>query len=299
MRPMNLKQLEYFLSAVEMKNITAAAKKLHIAQPPVSRQISLLEEEMETTLLTRSNKGIETTEAGKIVYDKGREIFGAIAEMTEMVREAEEGVRGEIRIGTIYSSLPTFIDKLKYIRRHYPKVRIQIMHGDPVEVMELMEAGRIDMMFLRSPTCETKDYNYLILEEDDLELVVHRELDPAPDEPELEIEQLRDVPLCMLRTGYYWGYNEFLIDECRKHGFSPNIICECHDTSVALALVMEKLGISYQPRAIVSLLNHPDIYIKPIRNFQTKSYPTLMWNDAVYLSRPARLFLSLFHGQNG
>lgn len=291
---MNLKQLEYFLSAVEMKNITAASRKLHIAQPPVSRQISLLEEEVGALLLNRSNRGIETTEAGQIVYNKAKEIFGAIAEMTEMVREAEAGVRGEIRIGTIYSALPVLIDKLKYIRQHYPLIRLKIMHGDPYELTELMETGRIDVMFLRSPTCETGDYQYKILEEDNLALVVHRDLDPAPDLAELEIEHLRNLPLCMLRSGNYWGYNEFLVDECRKNGFTPNIICECHDTSVALTLVMEKLGASYQPRNIISLLAHPHIYIKPIRNFQTKTYPTLIWNDAVHLSRPVRIFLSLF-----
>lgn len=292
---MNLKQLEYFLQAAEMKNITAAAHKLHMAQPPLSRQISLLEEELETTLLKRSNKGIELTEAGKVLYDKAKGVFATIAEMVEVVKETDAGIRGVISIGTIYSAIPVFVEQLKYINRHYPLITFKVMHGDPNELMAWLEQGVVDILFLRSPTCETKDFHYQILEEEKLVLVVHRELDPAPDREELDIPHLKGVPLCMLRSGKYWGYNEFLVNECHKYGFNPNIVCECHDTSVALALVMKKFGITYQPQSIVKLLNSPDIYIKPIRNFETKTYPTLIWNDNTYLTRSVRLFLSLFN----
>ena len=296
---MNLKQLEYFLAAVEMKNITAASKKLHVAQPPLSRQISLLEQEMGIVLLKRSNKGIEATEAGRMLYLKAKEVLGTLEKMTEMVRETDAGVRGELRIGTIYSALPVFVDKLKYISQHYPLIRMQVMHGDPNELMEWLEKGIVDVLLLRSPTCETKDFSYKILEEDGLVLVVHRDLDPAPEQSELEIEQLRGLPLCMLRSGKYWGYNEFLVKECQKYGFTPDIICECHDTSVALVLVMQKLGASYQPRSIVEVLAHPHIYIKPLKNFETKTYPTLIWAESEYLPRCVRIFLELFHAKPG
>ncbi len=291
---MNLKQLEYVVAAIEAKSITAAAKKLHIAQPPLSRQISLLEEELGAKLLKRSAKGIEATQAGKIMYQKAHEIFNNINEMIEMIDETNEGIRGEIKIGSIYSALPVFANKLQAFQQEYPLINTHIMHGDPIQLMEWMSHGQIDLMFLRSPTCETGNYHYQILEEDFLVLVMHKDLDPAPHQDEIAIEQLRNIPLCMLRSGKFWGYNEFLVNECHKHGFSPNIVCECHDTSVALALVMAKLGISYQPRSIVNLLANPDIYIKPIKDFTIKTYPTLVWNDDIYLSRAIRLFLSRF-----
>ncbi len=291
---MNLKQLEYVVAAIEAKSITAAAKKLHIAQPPLSRQISLLEEELGAKLLKRSSKGIETTQAGEILYQKAREIFNNINEMVEMIDQTNEGIRGEIRIGSIYSTLPIFAAKLQAFQQEYPLIKTQIKHGDPIQLMEWMRQGQIDLMFLRSPTCETGNYHYQIIEEDELVLVMHKDLDPAPNQAQLTIDQLRNIPLCMLRSGKFWGYNEFLVNECHKYGFSPNIVCECHDTSVALALVVAKLGISYQPRAIIDLLANPDIYIKPIKDFTTKTYPTLIWDDNIYLSRAIRLFLALF-----
>ena len=295
---MNLKQLEYFVLSAEQKNITTAAKKLYMAQPPLSRQISLLEEELGVPLIKRSNRGIELTQAGEVLYRKSKNILKDIEEMTEVVQEVDSGVRGDVKIGTIYSCIPTFADKIDYISKNFPLIKFKIFQSDPHEMLEQLNNGEIDVLFLRSPTCETGNFHYQILEEDSLVLVVNKDLDPAPNEEELELEHLKDIPLCMLRSEKYWGYNEFLVNECEKKGFTPNIICECYDTSIAMVLVMKGVGLSYQPKSIVQTLEHPHIYIKPIKNFETKSYPTLIWNDSPYLSRSVRLFLSLFNAKS-
>lgn len=294
---MNLKQLEYFVMSAEKKNITSAAKKLFMAQPPLSRQISLLEEELGVSLLKRSNRGIELTQAGQILHEKSRNILKDIAEMVEEVKETEAGVRGDVKIGTIYSAIPVFTEKINYISKNFPLIRFKIFQGDPHEMIEWLKNGDIDVLFLRSPTCETGSFHYQILEEESLVLVVNQDLDPAPDQEELEISQLRDVPLCMLRSEKYWGYNEFLVNECIEQGFTPNIICECYDTSIAMVLVMKGVGLSYQPRSIVQTLEHPKVYVKPIKDLETKTYPTLIWDDSPYLSRSVRLFLSLFNAK--
>lgn len=292
---MNLKQLEYFIAAADTHNITTAAKKLHMAQPPLSRQLTLLEDELEVTLFKRSNKGIELTPAGRLLYEKTANLFKDIAEMMEMVKETDSGLRGTIIIGTIYSDIPFFTDKIKYIRDNYPLIEFRIMHGTPYELITAMEESTVDCIFLRSPTCELKGFHTVLLESDPLEVVMHKDLDPDPDSPEIDIEKLRDQPMCMLRNGKYWSYNEYLINECERHGFSPNIIYQCSDTSVAMIMVQQKMGISYQPRSIVKTLNLKDVYCKPIKGFEMKTYPALIWNDNIYLSRSVKLFLSLYN----
>ena len=62
---MNFKQLEYFVAVAEAKSISKAARKLHVAQPPISRQIAMLEDELKVCLFLRTNKGVELTEAGR------------------------------------------------------------------------------------------------------------------------------------------------------------------------------------------------------------------------------------------
>lgn len=67
---MNLQQMEYFVAIAETKSITLAAKKLFISQPPMSRQLALLEKEIGAELLVRTNRGVELTSAGEIFYAK-------------------------------------------------------------------------------------------------------------------------------------------------------------------------------------------------------------------------------------
>ncbi len=291
---MNLKQLTYFMAAAEQHNITGAAKKLHMAQPPLSRQLTLLEEELAVTLFKRSNKGIDLTPAGQLLYEKSVVLFKDIAEMMEMVRETDSGIRGVINIGTFFSDVPFFIDKMRYIREHYPLIQFKIHHGTPIDLVDALEQNEVDLLFMRTPTCDLRGFHSVLLEADPLELVMHKDLDPQPDQSEIDILTLKGIPMCMLRSGKYWGYNEYLVNECERHGFSPTIVCQCTDSSIVMQLVQLKMGLSYQPRSIVSVLNIKDVYSKPIKNFEMKTYPSLIWNSHMYLSRSVKLFLSLF-----
>ena len=72
---MNFKQLEYFVAVAEAKSISKAARKLHVAQPPISRQIAMLEDELKVCLFLRTNKGVELTEAGRSLYQQSQHMF--------------------------------------------------------------------------------------------------------------------------------------------------------------------------------------------------------------------------------
>ena len=98
---MNFKQLEYFSAVAEAKSISMAAKKLHVAQPPVSRQISMLEDELGVCLFLRNNKGIELTEAGRSLYEQSQQMFQNRRRMTDSDRDIAEGVRGLLTLGLI------------------------------------------------------------------------------------------------------------------------------------------------------------------------------------------------------
>lgn len=292
---MNIKQLQYFLAIAETKNITTASKKLHMAQPPLSRQISLLEEELEVMLLKRSNKGIELTEAGQLLYNKAKKVLKDIETMTEMVKETNLGIRGTVRIGTLYSCVPIYAQKIEYLSKHYPLIKFNIYHEDPQRLLRELEKGKLDVLFFRTPTCESGNFNTHIMEEDTFVMVTSKDLDPCPENDEISIPQLKNIPLCMLRNGKFWGYNELLINECKKYGFEPNIICECFDTSIAMLLVMQGIGLSYQPSKIVDSLQQSSLYGKHIKDFAINTFPMIIWNDDAYLSRCVRLFLSMFH----
>ena len=88
---MNFKQLEYFAAVADEGSISGAARELHVAQPPVSRQLALLEDELGVTLFLRTNKGVELTEAGQCLYRHSRQMFQSLRTMADSVRDVDAG----------------------------------------------------------------------------------------------------------------------------------------------------------------------------------------------------------------
>ena len=105
--------------------------------------------------------------------------------------------------------------------------------------------------------------------------------------------------MCLLRSDDLWGYSSHLLNECQRSGVSPNIVCQCYDTPMAMQLVQAGFGVSYLPRSIVE--THPDsnIYAKPIQGIRVKSYPTLVWSNNIYYAGCVKLFLDMFHEKTG
>ena len=79
---MNLRQLEYFKAIAEERQITAAARRLHITQPPLSYELASLERELGTKLVERSSRGTELTEAGRVLYQRACQMLD-LAEATK------------------------------------------------------------------------------------------------------------------------------------------------------------------------------------------------------------------------
>jgi DNA-binding transcriptional LysR family regulator len=291
---MNIRLLEYFIIMAETRQITVAAQKLHMAQPPLSRNLQKLEDELGVILFNRTNKGIELTNSGKALYEKAKELLGNYKEMVDMVKETEKGICGMIRIGTIFSTIPLFTDKISYIRKHYPLIEFQIIQDSHAELMEKLKNGLLDVMFFSMPSIGQNDFSFMTLDADPLVLVVNKDMDPAPKQDFVTIDHLKDVPLCMMQTGDFYGYNEILIAECKKHGFSPNIICQCNSTSAVITLVAKGIGLSYQPKIVVDTSKNPYIYSKSIKDFEIKIHPAILWNKNAHLSGGVKMFLSLF-----
>ena len=102
---MNFKQLEYFSAVAEKGSISGAARELHVAQPPISRQLAMLEDELGVTLFLRTNKGVALTEAGRCLYQQSRQMFQNLRTMADSVRDVDAGVRGQLKLGIIYSDV--------------------------------------------------------------------------------------------------------------------------------------------------------------------------------------------------
>ena len=258
---MKLRQLEYFCAVAEEKSISAAARELHVAQPPISRQIAQLEEELGVQLFLRGSKGMSLTDAGQSLYQQTQQIFQDIRRVEDSVRSVGTGMSGRIKLGVIYSAMSYALHYINEYHSRYPQV------------------------FLRTAAREPSGLQERILGEDKLELIMREDLDPAPELNEVPIERLKGVPMCLLRSDDLWSYNDFLVQECQRSGFTPNVTCHCYDTPMAMQMVLSGFGISFLPKSILSTHPGAPLKAKPVRGLPIRSYAVLAWNSAV-LSAP-------------
>ena len=295
---MNLKQLEYFSAVAEAKSISLAARNLHVAHPPISRQLALLEDELGVCLFLRTNKGVELTEAGRSLYRQSQNLFQDMRMIVDSVRDINAGMRGLLKIGMIYSNISIALQYLKEFRAQYPQVELYVRLGSPGDLLEDLNKGDLHLLFLRSSSERGSGLHERILGEDPLELVMIRDLDPAPDQASVPLEALKGVPMCLLRSDDLWGYSNYLIKECQRQGFTPNTTFRCYDTPMAMQLVQAGFGVSYLPRSIVETQPHLGLYTKPIQGISVLSYPTLVWSSNLYYASCVKRFLAMFEGED-
>lgn len=177
--------------------------------------------------------------------------------MEENVRSIGAGEGGRINVGVIYSAMPYALHYLEAYHARYPKVEFYIRLGSPQDLLNDLDRGELHVLFLRRSTQESGSLHERILGEDALELIMTAATDPAPELDAVPIERLRGVPMCLLRSDDLWGYNDYLMKECRRSGFEPNVPCQCYDTPMAMQL--GALGLRHQLSAALHRRDAPEL----------------------------------------
>lgn len=291
---MNLRQLEYFITAAECKNMTEAARKLHMAQPPLSRAIKTLEENLDITLFFRSKKGIQLTDAGRLLYQQTTHLFREIEDIQTNIREMSGELCGNIKIGACYSTLPIVAEKIQIFLSQHPSCTFSMIQGTIHELESDLHDGLTDVLFLRNCIVDSAEFIHITLPEDPLYLVVHKELDRQPGNATPDITYLQDLPLCILDESRSAGLNSFLFSACAEHQITPRIVCRCYDNSAGLALALSKVSAAFLPLSSVTFNNYPALNVKRIQGLDLSSRVTLIYNPYVYHTRSVQEFLSLF-----
>ncbi|MET3289086.1 UNVERIFIED_CONTAM: DNA-binding transcriptional LysR family regulator [Brevibacillus sp. OAP136] len=295
---MDLKKLLYFVTIVEEGQITRAAQRLHIAQPPLSLQLKSLEDELGVTLIDRENKKFEITPIGWTFYKRAKEVLHSVDGMVAEIQEQEKGMRGKLSIGTVMSCVPYLPSVLKQFQQSYPLVSFQLWEADSYQVEELLQEKRIELGLVRLPlqselAAHMPDVAIHRLQTEPLVAVPPGDWDLF-HEISVSLEALCRHPLLILRgQGDYGVYHRFK-DTCKIYGIEPNIVCESPDVSTLLLLAESGIGIAVVPRSALLLrsetINHAEI-TPPI-----ESDTAIIALKDQYLSMAARNFKQLLIG---
>ncbi|MEZ2720585.1 LysR family transcriptional regulator [Paenalcaligenes hominis] len=147
---MDLKQIRYFVAVAEARSFTLAAEQLHITQPPLSRQIQLLEQSLGVQLIERDSRPLQLTEAGRLFYEQSVQILLRIEHMQLATSRLGQSYQQRLTIGfvasSLYGGLPILIQSF---RKTYPNIRLQFLELTSTEQLEALKSGRIDIGFGR------------------------------------------------------------------------------------------------------------------------------------------------------
>lgn len=248
-----LRRLRAFVTVVEEGNITRAAARLHIQQPPLTRLLQGLEEELGVKLLQRLPRGVRTTEAGSVLFNEARTLLTRAEKLTEAVHRAARGEQGHLAIGfTSSAALHPFVPNL--LRRYrdiLPGITTLLEEAGSGELMEALVDERLDVAFVRSPVSGIPGLliEPVLLEPMLIALPVGHRL--AIDSSEkVPLTELIHEPLILYRRPAGQGLYDAILAACHRAGFSPRIVQEAPRLPATLNLVGAGLGLSIVPASM-------------------------------------------------
>jgi DNA-binding transcriptional LysR family regulator len=241
---MKFRQIEYFVAAAEELNFTHAADRLHVSQPPFSKQIHELEGELMIELFERQRQGVALTPAGKSFLIDARRILEDCEASIRKAQRISRGEIGELAIGYISALTHDFLGKaLEVWRLSAPGIIIDCIEMDSVAQERALLEGRISVGILvpsDRPVLELLQIRVLIKHPARLALPKSH---PHADKPEVPLSLLKEESFIGLNR-MYPNYGEWLSKVCRRVGFKPRIVKEADGAASALAFVAAGFGVA-------------------------------------------------------
>jgi len=240
---MELRQLQYFLAVAEELNFSRAAARLQIAQPPLSRQIRQLEQELGVELFRRTKRRVELTEAGRLFLEEARQILSQVEQGVRVAQRASRGEIGRLVVGfegsSTYDVIPV---SLKVYRERFPEVDLVVYAMTTEEQIQALLENRIGIGFAVSPFNDKRLAIEIILRE--ALILAIPENHPLVARNEVRVRELEGEPFIMFQRNRGCGLYDQVISLCQLAGFSPRVIQEADEMQVMLGFVAAGLGIT-------------------------------------------------------
>lgn len=245
----DFRQLRYFVTLADTLHFGRAATLLHISQPPLSRQIAALEQELGVLLLKRSTRLVELTAAGRHFHEQAQRIIGGLDTAVRGTQAIERGELGVLGVGftmaAAWSVLPPLI---KRYSDAFPQADVQLSEVLPRELNDALMSGNVDVG-IAFPWQRPPGLEYLAVHSEPLCAVVpsgHR----LAQGHEITVSDLAGEPFITFPATTAPALHDLVIGCCRDHGFEPRIRLETHLQQTIVNLVAEGLGVSLVPQSM-------------------------------------------------
>ncbi|WP_081402095.1 LysR family transcriptional regulator [Acinetobacter sp. NIPH 542] len=262
-----LKKFQYFIKIVEEGSFTAASEKLFIAQSALSRQIKLLEEEIDFQLFDRTDKKIKLTTAGEVFYKKIKDNMHYLNEIIGVSKNIAEGKNRQIKIA--HSSSIIMDDKKVQILKEISltqEINFEVNTLSSEHQILALMSGEIDIGLIRPPVRHTLDeINIVKLYEEPLMVAVHVDHTKFANKQEIQVKDLKDEYFVSTPHSKRGGLSYLVSNLCVGAGFWPKAAAIQSRKLNQLQLVAANLGISIVPQEFKQILPK-NVKLIPLEN---------------------------------
>jgi DNA-binding transcriptional LysR family regulator len=260
---MDLRHMRYAVAVADELHFARAAARLHIAQPPLSKQIKDLEDELGVRLFERTNRRVRLTDAGAAFVAEARRTLASAERAADAARRAARGETGRLALGYVssasYQLLPAIV---RAFRKRAPDVTLVLEEMSSGEQTRALAVGTLDLGFVRRPPPLEPGLVGTVVRREPIVLALPRDHALAG----LKMIRLKDLarePFVVFPARPRPSWADVAIDLCRRAGFEPHIAQEAVEMASALSLVAAGIGVTLVP-ASVRTVRRPGVVFRPI-----------------------------------
>ncbi|MDO4543198.1 MAG: LysR family transcriptional regulator [Clostridia bacterium] len=270
---MNIKYYYNYVAIVESGSLTAASRKLRIAQPALSNQIKTLEQIYGTRLFYRGARRLELTDSGRVLYNKAKAIIEMENEAKNEIASSFAGVSGTLRIGVGHSEInPTLYRALGMFAKEYDGVDIRVTEATNDVLQRAMLTGEVEATFIRS-TSEPGEHCEVVYQNRNRMVAAYlkgSEYEKAFKNKEAGAKELSEVPLVMINEG-----SAQLRTLIRRAGVNPHFRCICNNsTKTTLQAAADGVGVAIVPEGTIAEQGYTNLAYTPLEE-KLAPMPTL------------------------
>jgi DNA-binding transcriptional LysR family regulator len=248
-----LAQLRCFTTVATELNFRRAAERLNMTQPPLSRQIQLLEHHLGVELFTRSTRSVALTAAGRAFFIEAQTLLEHAQQAALAARRIAEGDIGSVTISFVGSAVYEFLPKvIAEARLNQPHVKISLTEMNTYSQHEALRARRIDLGIVRAPLLQA-GYETECLVREPFVLAVPGS-HPLASVAAVSVQDLDAQPFLMYSHSAYPPFNELLTGTLRSAQVAPEYVQWLGSSLTILALVNAGMGLALVPRCATNVV---------------------------------------------
>lgn len=250
---MEIRHLRSFVVLAEERHFGRAAARLHVAQPALSQQLRRLEQELGVTLLDRSTRRVDLTEAGRLLQGRARQLLADVDRTTGDLEALAAGLAGTVRLGFVgtatYDVLPQVARR---VRTELPAVHLDL-RGELLgpALLDALVDGDLDLAVLRPGGSVPADLVVRRLRTEPLVAVLPAQ-HPLAGAAEVALADLAGEPLVTHPSGHRSSMQPRVLDVYRRAGLEPELV-EVGETGTLVVFVAAGLGVGLVPASVRAL----------------------------------------------